>query len=257
MPSIDNAEILVKGIEKQTQNKSIVHGLNTTVKLIFTVVFVCLLVSVQKYDISKSIAMCIPIIMLYIVSDIPILKTLKKIWIVLPFCIFMCLGNIVFATNIKYGLLSSFVLLLKVIFSVLSTNLLIMTSGMEKICGVLSKMHFPNIFVTQILLTYRYIFVLLSEVHTLKDAYSLRAPKDRGLNIKVWGTLVGQLLLRSIDRANELYNSMQLRGFSGAVTYSKKETIGIIDLIFTLIMAFMLYILRFTNITSIIGGRIV
>ena len=257
MPSIDNAEILVKGIEKQTQNKSIIHRLNTAVKLIFTVVFVCLLVSVPKYDISKSIAMCIPIIMLYIVSDISILKILKKIWIVLPFCIFMCLGNIVFVTDITYGILSAIVLIIKVIFSVLSTNLLIMTSGMEKICGSLSKMHFPNIFVTQILLTYRYIFVLLREVHTLKDAYSLRAPKDRGLNIKVWGTLVGQLLLRSIDRANELYNSMVLRGFRGAVTYSKRETVGIIDLIFILIMSVMLYILRFTDIVNIIGGKIV
>ena len=63
------------------------------------------------------------------------------------------------------------------------------------------------------MLVYRYIIVLLKEIERMTDAYSLRAPGQTGLHYKVWGTMVGQLLLRSMDRAEELCRSMELRGF--------------------------------------------
>ena len=47
------------------------------------------------------------------------------------------------------------------------------------------------------------------------QAYSLRAPNQKGIHISAWGSFLGQLLLRSMDRAQELYYSMLLRGFRG------------------------------------------
>ena len=57
--------------------------------------------------------------------------------------------------------------------------------------------------------------------HTIQ-AYSLRAPNQKGLHFKVWGSLVGQLLLKSIDRADGVYESMLLRGYNGAFYYDTR-----------------------------------
>ena len=72
---------------------------------------------------------------------------------------------------------------------------------------------------TQLLLSYRYLTLLLEQADTIAQAYALRAPKQKGEHFKVWGSLAGQLLLRSIDSANNLYDSMLLRGYQGEYYY--------------------------------------
>ena len=76
-----------------------------------------------------------------------------------------------------------------------------------------------KLLVTQLLLSYRYLTLLLEQADTIAQAYALRAPKQKGVHFKVWGSLAGQLLLRSIDRANNLYDSMLLRGYQGEYYY--------------------------------------
>ena len=67
--------------------------------------------------------------------------------------------------------------------------------------------------VTTILLTYRYIVLLLQEANRISTAYALRAPGQKGIHFRAWGSLLGQLLLRSMDRAQLVYESMLLRGY--------------------------------------------
>ncbi len=74
------------------------------------------------------------------------------------------------------------------------------------------------------MLTYRYITVLLEEVDRITQAYLLRAPHQKGIHFKAWGPLAGQLLLRSMDRANEVYDSMLLRGYRGDYAYLRERT---------------------------------
>ena len=103
---------------------------------------------------------------------------------------------------------------------VIGTFLFIAATTIEKVCYALRILHVPPIMVTQILLTYRYISVLLKEANTIMQAYLLRAPDQKGVQFKVWGPLAGQLLLRSIDRADMVYQSMMLRGYHGEFYYS-------------------------------------
>ena len=57
----------------------------------------------------------------------------------------------------------------------------------------------------------------------MTTAYSLRAPGQKGVHVSAWGSFLGQLLLRSMDRAQELYESMQLRGFHGEYAYAESR----------------------------------
>lgn len=54
------------------------------------------------------------------------------------------------------------------------------------------------------------------------QAYELRAPGQKGIHFKVWGSLMGQMLLRSMDRAEVIYESMCLRGFDGVFRLKKR-----------------------------------
>ena len=124
--------------------------------------------------------------------------------------------------EITSGVISMLTLMLKGAFTVLASYLLIATTTIEKICCALEICHLPKTLVMQVWLIYRYISVLLAETQRVVQAYELRAPGQRGIHFKVWGSLTGQMLLRSMDRAEMIYESMCLRGFDG-IFRSKKE----------------------------------
>ena len=111
------------------------------------------------------------------------------------------------------GWVSLLTLLIKGMFSFLAVYLLIATTGIEAVCTALRQLHVPRVLVTTILLTYRYIVLLLQEANRISTAYALRAPGQKGIHFRAWGSLLGQLLLRSMDRAQLVYESMLLRGY--------------------------------------------
>jgi cobalt/nickel transport system permease protein len=113
------------------------------------------------------------------------------------------------------GMISMLTLIIKGVFALLASYLLIATTSIENICYALRLLHVPKLIVTVIMLIYRYIILFMKEVERISLAYSLRAPKQKGVHYKAWGSLLGQMLLRSIDRADIVYESMTIRGFKG------------------------------------------
>ena len=91
----------------------------------------------------------------------------------------------------------------------------------------------------------------------MTDAYRLRAPGQKGIHISAWGSFLGQLLLRSMDRAEELYSSMTLRGFRGEFYYADAPGPRLPGLIFTVAWAALFLGARCLNIASLLGGLLV
>jgi len=58
-------------------------------------------------------------------------------------------------------------------------------------------------------------------------AYMLRSPlqNENGIHIKDWGAFAGQLVLRTFDRAQRVYQAMCVRGFTGE--YNTGERISL------------------------------
>ena len=94
------------------------------------------------------------------------------------------------------------------------------------------------------MLIYRYIDVMAGEADRIYTAYRLRAPGQKGIEYRSWGTLVGQWLLRSMDKAQIVYESMLLRGFRGDFI-PKKKNVKKIDVIYPLGWMVVLLVLRF------------
>ncbi len=88
----------------------------------------------------------------------------------------------------------------------------------------------------------------------MTTAYRLRAPGQKGVHYKAWGSFLGQLLLRSMDKAEELYSSMRLRGFSGEFAYAAENKARPIDFLFSFAACGLFLLFRTVNIAQLLGG---
>lgn len=115
-------------------------------------------------------------------------------------------------------------LVLKAIGCVLGAYLLLATTSLEKLASALQKLPLPQVLIISLLLTWRYLVLLLQEGDRMASAWRLRAPENRGIPWKISGSLLGLLFLRSLERAQLVYESMKLRGFQGR--FPEQGTIG-------------------------------
>ena len=206
------------------------HRLSPLPKLLMTVLYIALTLSFPKYALSGLSAMVLFPIFGYQLAGISPIVCLRRLRFILPLVCAVGVFNPFFdrdplfylmALPISGGVISMLTLLLKGVFTLFAAFLLIATTPLENICGALRGLRCPRMLVSLLLLTFRYITVLLDETSAMTEAYSLRAPGQRGVHISAWGSFLGQLLLRSMDRAESLYNSMLLRGFHGEFPGSK------------------------------------
>ncbi len=144
-------------------------------------------------------------------------------------------------------------LMLKGIFAVLSAYILIATTSIEDICYALRCIHVPKIIVTVILLIDRYFIIMGREASRITEAYALRAPRQKGIHYSAWGTLVGQWLLRSMDRANAVYESMMLRGFDGDIKMEKRKVTAE-DVLYPIFWGTLFIVIRYTKAVYMIGS---
>ena len=98
---------------------------------------------------------------------------------------------------------------------------------------------------------------MLEEVTVMTEAYSLRAPGQKGIHISAWGSFLGQLLMRSMDRAEELYGSMVLRGFTGNFFYADIPSFRFQDFLYTAVWAAAFLCARFFDIPGLLGSLFV
>lgn len=247
-------------LAKQDRWLNRVHPLG---KLLLTVLFVTLTVSFPKYDLAGLLNMMLYPLILFLIGEVSFREALFRLRVVLPVVCIVGVFNPFFdravigtigSFPVTGGVVSMLTLMLKAVLTVLASYLLIATTPIESICYALRLLHLPKGFVVQILLIYRYISVLLREAHRVTTAYRLRAPGQKGITFAAWGPLVGQMLLRSMDRADVLYQSMQLRGFSGEFYPAGKRRFLASDLCFLLIGAAALILLRLFPVLAFIGG---
>lgn len=252
----------IQTIDEMARLDRWINRIHPLVKLCLTLFYMILVVSFEPGNLIGLLGMFVYPFLLFGLGDISIKDALFKLRIILPLVCIIGLFNPFFDRKpvavfagifITRGMISFCTLLLKGVFTILSSYLLIATTTIEDLCYALRLLHLPKLFVTQILLIHRYLVVLLSEANRITQAYLLRAPKQTGIHYKVWGTLVGQLLLRSMDRATELYQSMCLRGYVGEFYYGNKKHLTRWDFLYFLIGGIIISLFRIFPVFEIVG----
>ena len=263
MNKIGQAISEIQTLQSVAEEDSFINRLHPLGKLILTVFYVAVTVSFPKYALTNLIAMVVYPVSVFTVTDLSFKDALRRLRVVLPIVMLFGVLNpffdrttILVIGNMKIsgGVISMLSLMLKGVLTVLAGYILIATTTIEKICRALRILHVPKAFVTVILLIFRYVTLLLSEARRITQAYSLRAPGQKGVQYKVWGPLLGQMLLRSMDRANDVYDSMLLRGFDGEFRTGRAEKIKPADILWPLLWMAVILLLRLFPVVEWIGG---
>lgn len=262
MSKIKDAVANLQKIDELARGDGFLCSIHPLAKFILTIIFLVLVVSYGTRELSGLLGMGIYLFIIYEMGNISLIEAVYRMRIILPFVCVVGIFNPFFDREILFylgdfgvtgGMLSMVTLIFKGVFTVLASYALIVTTTMESICYAMRLLHVPKILVTEFMLIYRYIQLLLRETEKVTQSYFLRAPGQKGINIKAWGPLVGLMLLRSLDRAETIYKSMCLRGFHEEYYYAGKREIKIKDWLFFFSMATVIILLRAFPILEIVG----
>lgn len=262
MSNVNNSIYNIRFLDESASKKTVIHKINPIAKLLVTITYLIVVLSFERYDIIGLIPYILYPVIIFLLSEVPFFQIFKRLIIVLPFVIGIGIFNPLFDTrtfiviagvHISGGCISFLSLIIKCSLTVLSALLLIATTGIEKIASALRRLYVPKIFVTQVLLTYRYISVLLDEAAQVIMAYHLRAPMERTVSFKAYGSLLGQMLLRAFDRANRVYNAMVLRGFNGDYVFGEDNSFSKTSIIYITLWIGFFITAKFLNIPESIG----
>lgn len=262
MDKLSRAQAQLLEMDTMAAGASAVHRLHPLCKLIVTIVYVFLVVSFHKYDFSGLAVMILYPVLLFQAAEIPVHVCFYKLRAVLPVVCAVGLANPfldhtpmfrIGSLIVTGGVLSMLTLMLKGCLALMASFLLVATTPVDVLCAALRRIHVPAMFSTLLLLVYRYIGVMMEEASVMAQAYSLRAPGQKGIHISAWGSFLGQLLLRSMDRAQELYHSMVLRGFQGDFFYIELPKWKLGSVMFAALSIGFFVCARFVNIAQLLG----
>lgn len=266
MNKTGQARLIISRLDEQSEGTSPVHRLSPLSKLIITIVFIGITTSYGKYEIPGLIVMAALLGVWYQFAQLSLGECVYRLRYVMPLVIIMGIPNLFFdrlsyiriaGIVINSGFISMLTLIFKGLLCLVISYVFIATTSVEEICIAMRKMHVPAFFTTLILLTFRFISILLDEVSIMTDAYKLRAPGQKGIVFGAWGSFLGQLIIRSSDRAQNLYESMVLRGYKGEINYMGHKTYNSYSALIALIVIGLMFLVRFINVTELVGGLLI
>lgn len=266
MDKLSHAQAELREMDALAAESSPLHRLHPLCKLLVTVVYIVTLVSFPKYALFPLIVMALYPVILFQIAGIPLRLCFHKLRFILPLVCAVGLVNpfldhtplfLLGSLTVTGGVVSMLTLMGKGVLALTASFLLIATTPIDTLCAALRRLHIPAMLTTLLLLTYRYIGLMLEEVSVMSQAYALRAPGQKGIHISAWGSFLGQLLLRSIDRAGELYHAMLLRGFQGNFFYAEVPPCRASGVVFSAITIAAILCARFLDITGLLGSLFV
>jgi len=258
--SIDHVRLL----DEFARQNSVIHRLHPLIKLVTTGIYLIVVISFDRYAVSGLLSLMFFPLILLIMSGLPAASIFRRVLLAEPLIIGIGLLNPLFDRHyvnlggsiISSGWLTLASICIKSSLIVTACLILISTTNIEKLAVAMRMMRIPQLFVLQILLTYRYLTVLFEEAYRMLRAYTLRAPLSKGLKSEVWGSFIGQLIIRTFERAQRVYQAMTLRGFPGEYFSSSLERFSRYDLTFFAVCSIYFVLCRVYNIPTIIGIKL-
>lgn len=239
-----------------------IHRLDARIKILTTLAFIIVVMSFPRNAIAALTPLAAYPLFLLIAGTIPLKDIAKKIAVAAPFALVIGMFNPIIdhtpaltygSMVITQGWLSFGSIMLRFLLTVGAALALVATTGMYRMGVGLEQLGFPRVFIMQLLFLYRYLFVVTEEVLTMMRSVSCRSPSLRAIPLRTYGSLTGQLLLRSMDRAERIHRAMALRGFDGHIRSVTSPRITSNDLLFMAIWLAYMAVARLVNLADAVG----
>lgn len=110
---------------------------------------------------------------------------------------------------------------------------LLATSAIHNLAHAMAHLRIPQKLVQIFYFTWRYLHEIGGEFNRLQQAMKIRCftPRTNLHTYRSYGYLFSSLLLRSLDRAERVYDAMLLRGFTGVIPAYNHPVLRSLDLV--------------------------
>lgn len=215
------------------------HRLDARAKAIVTLAFIAVVMSFPRHEVSALTPFLLYPIALISLGHIPARHILKKVLVAAPFALIIGIFNPIMDRQpvaaigpfiVTGGWVSFVSIMFRFVLTVGSALALVACTGMHRLGAGLEQMGVPRVFIVQLLFLYRYLFVVADEGGKMMRGVELRSDGTRSLRLRVYGSLIGYLLLRSMDRAERVYRAMVARGFDGEIRVLRRSSFRWADL---------------------------
>lgn len=214
-----------------------------TLKILLAFIYVCFAVSFPKYDMAGIMMFASLPLAALIASSKDIFKSLKNSLAAVPIALVIGAANLWFerATMLDFGIvkisageISLAVLCAKAWACAAAAVAFSQCASESEMAKGLVALKIPCPIALQISLTMRYIPIIAEQARQVLRAYSLRSAHASGAaKITDWPKLAGSLLLRSLDRASNIYSAMRARGFEAKCSQTTRGKITPADIVFS------------------------
>jgi cobalt/nickel transport system permease protein len=197
-------------LDRYSRLDSPVHRLPTIAKLLGTLCVIVGVVSVAFTHFWFFVIVAGLLLMIAAVTTIPWRFIFGRLILLEPFALGVALmalfqenGGTVFLTILTKSTLCLFTVIL-----------LSNTTPFSRLLSTSRRLHVPGLLVTILALLYRYLFVLIDEAERLSRARASRTfTSNRKSKWHALALLIGQLFVRSTERAERIYAAMSARGW--------------------------------------------
>ena len=238
------------------------HRLDARAKAIVTLAFIAVVMSFPRHEVSALTPFLLYPIALISLGRIPARHILKKILVAAPFALVIGIFNPIMDRQpvaaigpfiVTGGWVSFVSIIFRFVLTVGAALALVACTGMYRLGAGLEQLGVPRVFVVQLLFLYRYLFVVADEGGKMMRGVALRSDGTRSLRLRVYGSLIGYLLLRSMDRAERVYRAMVARGFDGEIRVLRRTTFRWPDMGFVCACLAFFLVARMWNLASGLG----
>lgn len=216
MPKLEKAILEMNSIENARRSPGLPR---VGFMILLTLAYFIAMLSVSVVRLDWLVWFGIYPILFASVSGVGYGKVLVRSLVVLPFVAVIGIFNPIIETRtafhvgpvpVSVGWLSFCSILLRGLFSVQCVLLLVYAYGFNGLLRGLETLRFPKFLTRQLGMVYRYLRVLMEEALSMRRARESRG-MGRRIPFKAWGPFIGQLFIRTVDRASRIQRAMESR----------------------------------------------
>ncbi|HOJ96029.1 MAG TPA: energy-coupling factor transporter transmembrane component T [Methanospirillum sp.] len=225
-------------LEQVTSRTSLIHSLDARVKIIICIAAIVALVAVPYSPVVYTVSAIffVLFLVLWILSGIPVMVYIRRLFIALPFGFMLCGFQIFFKNRyytdyhtlleLPFGIQVFYesvqfatILLVKFLVCYSFIVLLSSTSSLQDLLEAAGRLKAPPELILALGMMIRYLFVFGTIYRKVTDALKARLfdPFDHRLpyryRIVNMGYMMGSLFIRSLEQGERTYASMLCRGY--------------------------------------------
>lgn len=238
-------------IDKFARGSSPVHHLNAGVKLLAVLAYTVVLIGIDRRHLAPLAPLAVWPLAMLMLGGIPIRFALRRVLILSPFILTVCLFQPVFLRqamkvelgpwrfSIAGGWIVAANLAGKFALGVLALTALMGTTPFSSLLAAMRRVRVPTMLVMMLGFLYRYLFVLIDEAMRIRRGRDFRGASlaPVGRRLAAVGGVIGSLFIRTMERSRRIHLAMTARGFDGTAHALEHPHLHLADGVFAGITA--------------------